>query len=158
EVLDRATRRLDQDQEISRQPEIAAALRLAVGSTYLKLGLLPEAERNLRSAVALRRSALGTNNLETLAAQQALVDFLLRGVRKFDEGEALSRETWQGRERLLGPDHRETLSSLECYAAALGDQKKLTEAEALARKCLETRERVFGPDDPDTINSLGSLG
>jgi hypothetical protein len=83
EVLDRAARNLDQNLEIAHQPEIKATLRLAVGNTYSKLGLLSEAERHLREALALRRTALGPSNVDTLAAQGALADFLVLGARKF---------------------------------------------------------------------------
>jgi serine/threonine protein kinase len=157
EVLERATRKLDQNAEIARQPELEATLRLAVGNTYFKLGILGEAERHLRRAVALRRSALGPEHRDTLAAQYALAEFLDLGVREFDEAEALSRETWQGRQRLLGDDNRDTLASLARYAQTLADQRKLPEAERLTRQCLETSERVLGPDDYDTIVALGNL-
>jgi tetratricopeptide (TPR) repeat protein len=157
EVLERATRKLDQNAEIARQPELEATLRLAVGNTYFKLGILGEAERHLRRVVALRRSTLGPEHRDTLAAQYALAEFLDLGVREFGEAEVLSRETWQGRQRLLGDDNRDTLASLARYARTLADQRKLPEAERLTRQCLETCERVLGPDDYDTIVALGNL-
>src|SRR5436190_10251863 len=42
EVLEGATRRLDHSAEIAQQPEVEAILRLAIGSTYEKLGVLGE--------------------------------------------------------------------------------------------------------------------
>src|SRR2546427_4184827 len=44
--------------EIARQPEIEAALRLSVGTTCFKLGLMDQAERHLRRALLLREKAL----------------------------------------------------------------------------------------------------
>src|SRR5206468_1921185 len=73
------------------------------------------------------------------------------------EAETLSRETWLGRQELLGAEHRDTLNSLATYQSALLDQRKLQEAEKLARLGLEISERVFGPDDNDTIVALGNL-
>jgi len=62
EALNRATSKyLDHNSEMAQQPELEATLRLAVGRTYLKQGLLSEAERNLRKAVTLRQSVLGEN-------------------------------------------------------------------------------------------------
>src|SRR6266704_1243124 len=66
EVLDVATHNLDQNAEIAQQPELEATLRLDIGTTYEKLGALGEADRNLRIALKLFRSALGPENLDTL--------------------------------------------------------------------------------------------
>jgi tetratricopeptide (TPR) repeat protein len=157
EVLDRAARKLDQNPDIARRPELEATLRLAVGSTYYKLGLLGEAEHHLRRAFTLRRSTLGPENPETIEAEQQLADFLFGGLRKFEEGEKLGLETWQARVRLLGPEHRLTLHSMESYEAALVFQGKAEQAEKLSRQRLQICERVFGPDDPDTIDEVGNL-
>src|SRR5207237_1362502 len=98
------TSNLDHNAEIAQQPELEATLRLDLGSTYEKLGLLGEAERNLRRALNLRSNALGPQGLETLATQHELAK-LLGGQRKHEESARLSREAWQGRLRLLGPEH-----------------------------------------------------
>jgi serine/threonine protein kinase len=157
EVLARSARKLDEDPQITAQPEIEATLRLAVGSTYAKLALLPEAERHLRSAVNLRRDRLGPEHPDTLVAQQELADFLGRGARKFDEAESLGLKTWQARLKLFGETNRETLNSLCNYIEVLADQKKLTEAERLARQRLSITERVFGPDDRNTVDAQDNL-
>src|SRR5215472_1797828 len=49
--------------QLADQPEVEATVRLAIGCTYSKLGVLSEAERNLRRALELRRKALGTQDL-----------------------------------------------------------------------------------------------
>ncbi|MEY2427208.1 MAG: eukaryotic-like serine/threonine-protein kinase, partial [Verrucomicrobiota bacterium] len=157
EVLNVATSNLDHNAEIAREPALEATLRLDIGTTYEKLGVLGEAERNLRIALKLCRSALGPKHLETLAAQHALAT-LLSGQRKHEESERLAYEAWQGRLRLLGAEHRDTLSSQELYSEALAEQGKLQEAEPIARQTLQIRERVLGPNDPATISSLGNLG
>ena len=51
EVLDAASSRLEK--ELKGQPEIEETLRKTLGETYLNLGLLPEAERELRRAIAV---------------------------------------------------------------------------------------------------------
>ncbi len=157
EVLDVATHNLDQNAEIAQQPELEATLRLDIGTTYEKLGALGEAERNLRIALKLCRSALGAEHLETLAAKHELAK-LLSDQRKDEESERLAHEAWQGRLRLLGAEHRDTLNSQELYEEALAEQAKWREAEPIARQILQIRERVLGPNDPATISSLGDLG
>jgi len=158
EALNRATSKyLDHNSEMAQQPELEATLRLAVGRTYLKQGLLSEAERNLRKAVTLRQSVLGREHLETLDAQHWLAT-LLSNQRKDEEAERLSREVWQGRVRLLGAEHPDTLNSMELYEEALNEEGKFKESEPIARQILKIRERLLGPDDPATISSLGDLG
>ena len=153
----RAARKLEQDTGLVDHPEIEATLRLTVGDTCFKLGLLIQAEPHLRRAVALRRETLGLRNPETLAAQEALAWFLAGGVKNFPAAEALSRETWQTRAQVLGPEHPDTLNSLDTYASALQHQRKPAEAEPLMRQCYELREKILGPNHADTLISLGNL-
>jgi eukaryotic-like serine/threonine-protein kinase len=157
EVLNVATSNLDHNAEIAQRPQVEATLRLAMGRTYLKLGVLSEAERNLRQAVSLRRSALGREQLDTFEAQHWLAA-LLNDERKHEEAGRLSRETWQGRRRLLGAEHRDTLSSQELYGETLLELGQFQEAERIDRQILEIRQRLLGPDDFDTIDALGNLG
>ena len=157
EILAKAAKSIDQNPRIAEQPLVEANIRQAIGNTYFKLGVLPEAEDQLRRALNLRKTALGPDHLETLAAQEDLAWFLIGGVRNFDEGEALSRQTWEARKKQLGPAHRDTLNSMDTYATALVHQRKMDLAERLARECYETRERVLGPDDRDTLTSLNNL-
>ena len=92
-----------------------------------------------------------------MAAQEDLAWFLIGGVRRSDEGECISRQTWEARKKQLGPEHRDTLNSMDTYATALVHQHKMDLAERLARECYETREHVLGPDDRDTLTSLNNL-
>jgi eukaryotic-like serine/threonine-protein kinase len=157
EVIEKAARKLDQD-AYADDPQLESRLRLAVGNTFFKLGLLGEAERHLRRAVALARASLGERHEQTLAAQEALAWLLVGGLRKWDEGERLSRETWQARRQLLGPEHRDTLDSMDTYGTALTNQKKNEEAEGIYRECLERRGRVLQTNHSDFLVTLGNLG
>ncbi len=157
EVLDVATRNLDQNPEIARQPEVEATLRLAVGSTYLKLSSPIEAERNLRLAFTLRRSALGPEHLDTLAAEHKLAEFLVIGSGRYAEAEPLILETWKGEQRLLGAEHRDTLDSMEGYQVVLSETGRLREAEQIARQVLQISERALGLDAKQTIDALRNL-
>jgi tetratricopeptide (TPR) repeat protein len=106
----------------------------------------------------LRRSALGLTNVETLAAQAALADFLVLGARKFEEGEALSHETWMARQKLLGPEHPDTLDSMTAYLTAMAmPGQNGARVEPLAREIISLRERVNGSNDFLTIDAVGNL-
>ena len=51
-------------------------------------------------------------------------------------------------ERVLSPEHPQTLRTTAKLAGSLSDQDKHPEAEALWRQVLEAEERVLGPESP----------
>jgi serine/threonine protein kinase len=157
EVLARATALLDKDVEIARQPELEAILRLDFGTTFIKLSVLDEAERNLRRAFTLRHSTLGPTNLDTLTAENELAGFLIISAGKFEEAEPLIQEAWKGRQKLLGATNRETIDSLQGCEIVLHQKGELAEAERLARQILQTCESALGPDDSLTMDALRNL-
>ncbi|MGW3607328.1 tetratricopeptide repeat protein [Micromonospora sp. NPDC005161] len=61
-------------------------------------------------------------------------------------------------ERVLGPDHPETLESRNDLALAYQAVGRLDEAIDLYQRTLADRERVLGPDHPDTLASRNTLG
>jgi tetratricopeptide (TPR) repeat protein len=152
-----ATRKLDQNAEIHRQPKLEATLRLAIGRTYHKLGKSKEADRNLRRAFELRRRELGPTNLATLEAEYWLADYLQDLAHEYPEARTLSREVWQWRQQLLGSEHRDTLEALEEYGITLYQTARFTEAEQIARFILPIRERTLGPDDAATLEALQNV-
>jgi tetratricopeptide (TPR) repeat protein len=60
-------------------------------------------------------------------------------------------------ERVLGPDHPDTLTVQNNLAAAYRDAGRFTEAIPLFERTLEARERELGPDHPSTVSSLSDL-
>ena len=60
-------------------------------------------------------------------------------------------------ERVLGPDHPDTLTSQNNLAAAYRAAGRAAEAIALHERTLADRERVLGPDHPDTLQSRNNL-
>jgi hypothetical protein len=61
------------------------------------------------------------------------------------------------RERVLGPDHHSTLTSMANLASAMWDQGRLREAEVLEVQVMERRRRVLGAEHPDTVASIANL-
>jgi serine/threonine protein kinase/tetratricopeptide (TPR) repeat protein len=143
--------------KFKEDPEVEANLRLTIGNTYYRLGVYPEAESYLRQAIELRASTLGSEHLDTLAAEEVLADLLCYGVRRPVEAELLSRRLWEVRRRLLGPEHPDTLESLDTYASTLGLQNRLQEAEALSRQCWGARTNALGTEDEKTLISQNNL-
>ena len=60
-------------------------------------------------------------------------------------------------ERVLGPDHPDTLTSRDNLANAYRAAGRTDEAISLHEQALAARERVLGPDHPDTLNSRNNL-
>ena len=158
ELLRRAAAKIDGNAKFAGQPEVEGTLRLTLGKTFLKLSNIPEAEKQLRRAVELRRGAFGTDDPATLAAQEALADFLTRAMNRYTESVPLARQTWQGRSRVLGPEHPDTLDSLDSYASALARSGQIDEGITHERECLNARRRTLGPRHPETLVSMGNLG
>jgi tetratricopeptide (TPR) repeat protein len=93
------------------------------------------------------------------------VPYLLNGFGQFQEyrngayaaAEPLYRRALEARERVLGTEHPNTLTSLNNLAALLDSTGDYAAAEPLCRRALEARERVLGAEHPDTLNCLNNL-
>jgi len=69
----------------------------------------------------------------------------------------LGYQTWQGRTRLLGAEHPDTLRSANDLANTLQCQGNLAEARALHEQTLAARRRVLGEEHRDTLMSMNDL-
>ena len=63
----------------------------------------------------------------------------------------------EAQSRTLGPEHPDTLTSMNYLATVLGAQGRLDEAAVLGRQVLEARRRTLGPEHPQTLNSMNNL-
>ena len=95
-----------------------------------------------RGMVGLRFwAALFLGNLGDSAAQAIVI------------GERLVAD----QERVLGPDHPDTLAARNNLAVAYQDAGRLDEAISLNEQTLAARERVLDPDHPSTLSSRDNL-
>jgi tetratricopeptide (TPR) repeat protein len=74
-----------------------------------------------------------------------------------DEAIPLYELTLTDAERVLGPDHPQTLMSRNNLAAAYELAGRLDEAIPLYEQTLTDAERVLGPDHPQTLMSRNNL-
>ena len=58
---------------------------------------------------------------------------------------------------MLGPEHPNTLTSMNSLAGDYYSQGKYAQAEALYSQTLEIQRRVLGPEHPDTLTSMDNL-
>ena len=108
-----------------------------------------------RMTVILRRTA-GPNDRNTLRSQgnQARI---LYALSRFEESEALQRETWDARKEYLPPNDRDTLESQGQLASVLRDLDHFEESEALQREAWEAMKKYLPPNDRDTLRSQHNL-
>ncbi|MCA9134896.1 MAG: tetratricopeptide repeat protein, partial [Planctomycetales bacterium] len=75
----------------------------------------------------------------------------------YSGAEPLHRHALAASERVLGPEHPDTLISVNNLALLLSRKGDYVGAEPLFRRALEARERLLGPEHPDTLVSLNNL-
>jgi tetratricopeptide (TPR) repeat protein len=71
----------------------------------------------------------------------------------YAHAKAAYRDTRTVRERILGPDHQDTLNARYGVARMAAAQGDYSEAADAFHEILAARERVLGPDHPDTLNA-----
>lgn len=77
--------------------------------------------------------------------------------RRYGESERLHRSTLDARERVLGVEDPDTLSSCQVLAIVLDKPGRYEEARACFERAYEGRRKVLGPDHRDTLDSANGL-
>jgi len=107
----------------------------------------------------------GGRKIETELADQPLVQANLmttiggvyHSLGLFDPAESFLERALDTRRRVLGPEHRSTLRSMDELAALYHNRGRYDEAEAAYRGTLEAQKRVLGKNHPDTLASMSRL-
>ena len=154
-ALDRAAGRIGG--KFERQPELEAGIRDTIGSTYMDLGIYPEAQTQLERALALYRQVLGGNNPKTLRTMSRL-GWLADLQGRYQEAEALLMGALDGQRRVFGAEHPDTLRSMGNLAVVYLSEGKYAQAEAVLRDTVEIARRVLGPEHPMTVAAMTNLG
>ncbi|MEM0984522.1 MAG: tetratricopeptide repeat protein [Planctomycetota bacterium] len=159
--------RLDEAQDVLANA-VAIADRLGIAETSQDA---IEALNGLGIAVAqsgdlIRGEQLILKSIER--AETADIDPLLRiGMRdtlgvlrlrqgRTDEAVEIHRETSNTRRSELGPDHPDTLTSLNNLGRALQQAGDLDGALAISEEVFQARERVLGPAHPRTLSAMNN--
>ena len=69
----------------------------------------------------------------------------------------LYRRALDSRERVLGPEHPDTLGSVNNLAGCMETLGDAAGALPVYRRALDSYERVLGPEHPDTLSSVNNL-
>jgi nephrocystin-3 len=86
-----------------------------------------------------------------------LLGSFLRDNGCYPEAVPLFRRAIEGRERVLGKDHPDTLTSVNNLAVLLHYKGDYAAAETLYRRAIEGNERVRGKDHRETLTSVNNL-
>jgi serine/threonine protein kinase/tetratricopeptide (TPR) repeat protein len=141
----------DIQRQFADRPLVEAAVRLALGRTYVSLGDYLAAERQVQRAAEIRRKELGPQHPATLEALGAL------GFLRFKQGnpaqaETLLRQVLEAQRRVLGEGDPATIQTL----AMLGAVQAPTGGASLTPDLLKAIKSLRN-DDPRTLRALHSL-
>ena len=104
-----------------------------------------------RSRSPAAREKRRAHLLNVLAALQAMA------LAAYPQARPLFERALAIREKVLGPEHPDTATSLNNLAVLLQDQGDLAGARPLYERALAIREKALGPEHPDTATSLNNL-
>lgn len=153
-ILDRAAQNIGS--KFGSQPEVEAAIRDTIGNAYQGLGLYPESQRQLETALALSRRSLGGNNAKTLDIMSDLGLVAADG-GNYKEAEQLLASAVAGDRRVLGTGNAQTLRAMNRLGVVFEDEGRYKQAESVLRETVETRSRVLGEHHPDTAGAMHNL-
>ena len=160
QILDNASK--DIERKFPDDPELRGTLLSALGEVYFGLNLFYEGRSLFERALDVRRRELGSEHPDTLRSMTALAIAagLAPGLKPDDlrhsltDGAKLAREALETQQRVLGPEHPDTLQSMMVVGSILLSEGKLSDAEALQRETLASRRRILGSDHLDTLWSI----
>jgi eukaryotic-like serine/threonine-protein kinase len=153
-VIDEAVKRLDSG-SLHNQPLVEAAARESLGSTFSGLGRYPEAEKQFREALALRRGAEGDHSPDFVMSEVKLAE-QLNFEDKRPEAEGLQRDAVRLSSQVFGSDDPRRAQSLDALAVALQGDGKFQEAEGLFREALASYLKANKRDEiANTEHDLG---
>ena len=150
-------------------PIAEAGLRMTVGETYLSLGVYQKALAEFQRAHELRAATLGDMDPDTLETLDGIGHALLF-LKRYEEAEPILHEALDGRTRVIGARHADTLGTMTKVVALHFYKFRALEADApeeagreleqatrLSREIYEAREQVSGPEDKETLLAAQNL-
>jgi serine/threonine protein kinase len=153
-ALDRAAGRVDRD--FADQPAVAVAVHFVLARSYLSLGRLPDADRELLAAEPLLLTACGAESVEAADLHS------LRGEWHYQRGDRAAAEAAQRRAlaiatAVLGADVPRTLAMQLELGNTLCAAGRTAEADPLLTTARDGLLAAWGEEHPDTLMAHTSL-
>ncbi|HXI20881.1 MAG TPA: serine/threonine-protein kinase, partial [Gemmatimonadales bacterium] len=153
-VLDSAATQIET--RLSGQPLVQGRLMLAIGATYRSLNVLDKALPLLEGG--LRRLEQGGAGALQVAEAQREYGYALIFVARWDSAEALLRQSWETRRRLLGDGDQATAQVLnDLVFAFLRSGEHVAEGDSLLRLALPAQRRILGPENESVALTMYHL-
>ena len=144
------------DRSFANEPLLAATARQAIGSTFLGLGRLDEAEPLLQQALEARRAAFGPASPEVAESLLKLAH-LYQSRGRYDQALRQGREALEIQEKVGGADSEPVAEALTALGQTLFLKGEYDESERLGRRALAIRRKLFGPRSEKAAASLHGL-
>jgi eukaryotic-like serine/threonine-protein kinase len=154
EVLDRAAATIGS--RLGNQPLVEARLRQTIGNAYRTLGVHGEAERQLQSALDIRRRQLGDHHADTLRVLGNIAG-LRHEQGRFEEAVRVGEQALQAWRKAATEDDPTALGIMNNLAQTYSRMGRLAEAAALQRQVVEGQKRTQGPEHPHTLGGMVNL-
>ncbi|MEN8007957.1 MAG: serine/threonine-protein kinase [Candidatus Krumholzibacteriota bacterium] len=155
EILDQGSLRVAD--ELAGEPMTQSRLMNTIGKVYQNLGLYEEAAPQLESALELRRSASGEDDVVSAGMLADLGDLYIDKGR-YDDAETMLTEALAVMDRHGDQaDNLKLALSINELASVYRRKGKYDLAEPLYNRALAIRMVALGPDDPEVARSYNSL-
>src|SRR6266852_4447749 len=120
------------------------------GNSITAREILDKASNDIKTGLA--------KDPETQAQMMHVMGDVYEKLGLYPRAQALQQQSMEIRQRVLGPEHPDTLTSMNDLALDLDDSGHYAEAEKLEREALDISRRVLGPEHPDTLILMSNLG
>lgn len=144
------------DRELENQPLLQARLLMAVGDSYVELGLPARAQDAFVRALELYRTHKGAESAEALEAECVVAENLMVLDRPEESGK-LIRSQYEVSARLFPEDHPVRLYGSRTLGTQLSTEFKLAEALALFEQILPNHVRTYGEGAQETLKVMKGI-
>lgn len=155
EVLNDAAQRVDK--EFGDQPELKGQALLTIGETYVRIGLVDQAEKALREALKINSGLYGENHRAT-SSSMIYLSMALINKAKFPEAEILSRQAVAIERKLAPSGSKELALALWALGETHVQRLEFEKAKPLLEESVSISDRLLGPTNEDSGLTLVSLG
>ncbi|MBL8760456.1 MAG: serine/threonine protein kinase [Phycisphaerae bacterium] len=140
------------------RPVVLARLRSAIGRTYMALGLLDEASRELEAARSIRDRELPDGHHDRIESLKDLSE-LRFAQRRLDDAESLAREALARHREQRGEDNHDTAEAWNNLGAVLRAKGDLDAAEHALTRAIEIYRAMRRPrlELSDALNNLAGV-
>jgi eukaryotic-like serine/threonine-protein kinase len=154
EILDTGAQRVSN--ELRGQPGLQATLMDTIGTVYLGLGELDQAQPLIEQALTIRRDALGAESLDVARSLFSLNR--VYGERgDLNRAEQLAKESLELTQKHTGTDSLETARTL-CQLGVIEHRRgQLATAEQLFQRCLDIRIARLGKNHEQVTTPMDNL-